>query len=100
LVRKQQSSNRVVRTFVVDAEPFGHLMYQAFTHQPSLYMSIHADVLLLLRTSRSSRSLRLIGTETTIIQPCGTYVCCRRRTFWSFDVPSIYSPAFSHIESC
>jgi hypothetical protein len=60
----------LVRTFGVDADPFGHLIDQPYTHQPSLFISNHADVLELPQTSRPSRFPRLIGTETkTFIQP-------------------------------
>jgi hypothetical protein len=69
LVLKQQSSNQLLlRTYVDDADPFVHLIYQLYTHTPSLSIYNHADVLLLKPTSHPAWFPGLIGTKMTINQ--------------------------------
>jgi hypothetical protein len=58
----------LLRTYVDDADPFVHLIYQLYTHTPSLSIYNHADVLLLKPTSHPAWFPGLIGTKMTINQ--------------------------------
>ncbi len=65
---RQLITQSYIRIYVVDADPFVHLIYQLYTHTPSLSIYNHADVLLLKPTSHPAWFPGLIGTKMTINQ--------------------------------